>query len=256
MLDWTLGSDAATFIGLGNYQEFLTSDAGRESLRITLVFTVVTVGGAMLLGLLLSLALNAKLPGTTLARAAAFAPPYVLSGVGVGLVWLFIFDPNFGGPRLDPAPGGSVEPAMGAGSRHGAGHGDDRVRLEEPRLLRDRLSRRTAVAARRGPAGGRARRRGEAPPLLVDLAAAALPPTTFFLLITTMLSSLQAFDILRVMTPPPDAAPTPDLRVLSAAFGGYSRAGYSAAISVVLFVMLIVITVVQIRYVERKVHYA
>lgn len=28
------------------------------------------------------------------------------------------------------------------------------------------------------------------------------PPTTFFLLITTMLSSLQAFDILRVMTPP------------------------------------------------------
>ena len=36
-----------------------------------------------------------QIRGTTFARSAVFAP-YVLSGVGVGLVWLFIFDPGYG----------------------------------------------------------------------------------------------------------------------------------------------------------------
>lgn len=40
------------------------------------------------------------------------------------------------------------------------------------------------------------------------------------------------------------------------AFGGYNRAGYSAAISTILFVILIVVTIVQLRVIERKVHYA
>lgn len=72
------------------------------------MFTVVTVGGSMVLGLLIALALNRRVPGTGVARAAVFSP-YVLSGVGVGLVWLFVFDPSigvlgavvraFGGPR-------------------------------------------------------------------------------------------------------------------------------------------------------------
>jgi len=40
------------------------------------------------------------------------------------------------------------------------------------------------------------------------------------------------------------------------AFGGYNRAGYSAAISTILFVILIVVTIVQLRVIKRKVHYA
>ena len=82
MLDWTLGSRTATFIGLDNYIEFFTSDAGLTSLRITAIFTLLTVGGAMVLGLLIALALNIDIPGRTIARSAVFAP-YVLSGVGV-----------------------------------------------------------------------------------------------------------------------------------------------------------------------------
>jgi len=61
----------------------------------TVVFTVATVGGAMVLGLLLATVLARPLRGRTFARATVFAP-YVLSGVGIGLVWVFIFDPVTG----------------------------------------------------------------------------------------------------------------------------------------------------------------
>ncbi len=94
-LDWRLGSTNARFVGLANYAEFLTSPQGLDVWRVTLVFTVVTVAASMLLGLGMSLVLHRNIPGRGLARTAVFAP-YVLSGVGVGLVWNFIFDPNLG----------------------------------------------------------------------------------------------------------------------------------------------------------------
>ena len=83
-----------------------------------------------------------------------------------------------------------------------------------------------------------------------------LSPTMFFILITSILSSMQAFDVLRIMTPTGHGTNTILFEVYLQSFGAYQRAGYSAAISVVLFLVLFLITAVQIRYVERKVHYA
>jgi len=83
-----------------------------------------------------------------------------------------------------------------------------------------------------------------------------LSPTTFFLLITSMISSLQAFDLIRIMTPLGNGTSTLIYESYLQAFGAYNRAGYSAAISVVLFVILLIITVLQLRFVERKVHYS
>ncbi|QCR54069.1 glycerol-3-phosphate ABC transporter permease [Brachybacterium sp. SGAir0954] len=253
-LDWTLGSASATFIGLGNYVEFFTSTAGHESIRITVVFTLVTVGGSMVLGLLLALALNARIPGTAIARSAAFAP-YVLSGVGVGLVWLFIFDPDFGvlawflrqlglsSPEWMNDPTMALVMVMVVYIWKNLGYCAIVYLGGLQSLPQDVLQ----AAALDG--AGPLRR-------FWSISLPLLSPTTFFLLITTMLSSLQAFDILRIMTPTGRGTNALIFESYLQAFGGYSRAGYSAAISVVLFLMLIVITVVQVRFVEKKVHYA
>ena len=83
-----------------------------------------------------------------------------------------------------------------------------------------------------------------------------LSPTTFFLLITSVLSSLQAFDLIRIMTPSGNGTQTLIYEAYIQAFGGYNRAGYSAMISVILFVLLLIMTAVQFRFVERKVHYS
>jgi len=254
MLDWTLGSRTATFIGLDNYREFFTSDAGLESLRITAIFTLFTVGGAMVLGLLIAVALNIDVPGRGLARSAVFAP-YVLSGVGVGLVWLFIFDPNFGvlGWILRQvglnSPDWFLDPEMSL------------VMLIIVYVWKNlgycaivylgglqSLSQDVMQAAQLDGAGAVRR--------FVSIALPLLSPTTFFLLITTTLNSLQAFDLLRIMTPTGRGTNTMIFESYLQAFGGYSRAGYSATISVLLFVILIVMTVAQILFVERKVHYA
>ena len=67
---------------------------------------------------------------------------------------------------------------------------------------------------------------------------------------------LQAFDIIKIMTPTGNGTGTLIFEAYLQAFGAYNRAGYSAAISVVLFVLLLIMTGLQLRFVERKVHYA
>ena len=42
---------AKLFVGLGNYQELLSSASFRDSLKVTLIFVVIVVFGSMILGL-------------------------------------------------------------------------------------------------------------------------------------------------------------------------------------------------------------
>ncbi len=253
-LDWTLGSPSATVVGLDNYVTFFTSDDAGKVLGTTLTFTAVTVGGSMVLGLLLALALNANVRGTTLARSAVFAP-YVLSGVGVGLVWLFIFDPGYGvlswilrgvglsSPQWINDPQLALVMVMIVYVWKNLGYCAVVFLAGLQSLPRDVME----AAALDG--AGTVRR-------FLSVSLPLLSPTTFFLLITTMLSSLQAFDLIRIMTPLGNGTSTLIYEAYLQAFGAFNRAGYSASISVVLFALLLIITVFQIRFVEKKVHYS
>lgn len=253
-LDWTLGSASATVVGLENYVTFFTSSDAVNVLGTTAAFTAITVGSSMALGLLVALALNSKVRGTTFARSAVFAP-YVLSGVGVGLVWLFIFDPGYGvlawilrglgqqSPQWINDPQLSLVMVIIVYVWKNLGYCAVVFLAGLQSLPQDVME-----AASLDGAGSFRRFASMAMPLL--------SPTTFFLLITTMLSSLQAFDLIRIMTPLGNGTNTLIYEAYLQAFGAYNRAGYSAAISVVLFAILLVITVVQLRFVERKVHYS
>ncbi|NUP73300.1 MAG: sugar ABC transporter permease [Sinomonas sp.] len=253
-LDWTLGSSTARVVGLDNYITFFTSDDAPRVLGTTGVFTVLTVGLSMILGLLVALALNSKVRGTTFARAALFAP-YVLSGVGEGLVWMFIFDPGYGVLSWILRGLGAASPEW---------FHDPKLSLTMVILvyvwknlgycavvyLAGLQSLPADVMEAAALDGANSVRR------FLSISLPLLSPTTFFLLITTILSSLQAFDLIRIMTPLGDGTSTLIYESYLQAFGAYNRAGSSAAISVVLFVILLLITVVQVRFVERKVHYS
>ncbi|MCC3291512.1 carbohydrate ABC transporter permease [Arthrobacter sp. zg-Y1110] len=253
-LNWTLGAKTATVVGIENYVTFFTSPDARDVLTVTAVFTVFTVGGSMLLGLLVSLALNLKVRGTSLARAAVFAP-YVLSGVGVGLVWLFIFDPVYGALAW-------VLRGFGASSPEWINNPDMALVMVILVYVWKNLGYcavvylaglqsipRDVLEAAQLDGAGAARR-------FFSVSLPLLSPTTFFLLITTLLSSLQAFDLIRIMTPTGNGTNTLIFEAYLQAFGGFNRAGYSATVSVILFVLLLVVTGFQLRFVERKVHYS
>lgn len=253
-LNWTLGSPSATKVGLENYVRFFTGPDARTVLGTTAIFTIVTVGGSMVLGLLISLALNRGLRGTTFARSAVFAP-YVLSGVGVGLVWLFIFDPVYGLLSFILRGVGIASPQW----------------VNDPQLALVMVIivyvwKNLGYCAVVYLAGLQAIAREQLEAASIDGASTwqqfwriklpLLSPTTFFLSITCLLSSLQAFDLIRIMTPLGTGTRTLVYEAYLQAFGAYNRAGYSAAVSTVLFVLLLLITLLQLRFVERKVHYS
>jgi len=253
-LDWTLGSASATVVGFDNYVTFFTSADAPTVLGTTALFTLITVGGSMLLGLLVAVALNSKVRGTTFARSAVFAP-YVLSGVGVGLVWLFIFDPGYGvlswllrgigqqSPQWINDPQLSLVMVIIVYVWKNLGYCAVVYLAGLQSLPKDVME-----AASLDGANGFRR--------FMSISVPLLSPTTFFLLITTMISSLQAFDLIRIMTPLGNGTSTLIYEAYLQAFGAYNRAGYSASISVVLFSILLIITVLQLRFVERKVHYS
>ena len=74
MLQWNIGSATARFVGLDNYIDWFTDPATANVVRVTVIFTLATVVGGMVLGLALALLLNRKLRGTGLARTVVVAP--------------------------------------------------------------------------------------------------------------------------------------------------------------------------------------
>lgn len=253
-LDWRLGSPRATPVGLDNYARFFTSPSGLEVWRVTGLFTAGAVLGSMVLGLLIALVLNKKLPGRTAARTAVFAP-YVLSGVGVAMVWNFIFDPSIGALRHLLGFFGIASPEWYLDESwalvmvlvvyvwKNLGYCAVVFLAGLQSVPQDLME--AATLDRAGPV-----RR------FFSIVLPLLTPTVFFLLVTNIIFSMtNAFDILRTMTPTGHGTNTIIFEIYLQSFGAYQRAGYAAAIAVVLFFTLFLITAVQLRYVERKVHY-
>jgi sn-glycerol 3-phosphate transport system permease protein len=252
-LNWTLGAQVATPVGLGNYKEFFTSPDTKGVLVTTAVFTVATVGGSMAIGLLVALALNKRVRGVGFARAAVFSP-FVLSGVGVGLVWLFIFDPVVGvlgyilrlfgssSPEWFNNPTLTLVMVIIVYIWKNVGYAAV-IYLAGLQSINKDLLEAAAID------GANSRR------TFFSIVLPLLSPTTFFLLVTTVLNSLQAFDLLRIMNPLGRGTNTLIYEAYLQAFGGANRAGYSATISTVLFGLLVLLTVFQLVVLERRVHY-
>jgi sn-glycerol 3-phosphate transport system permease protein len=252
-LNWTLGAATAVPVGFDNYVRFFTSRDTAEIARVTAVFTVATVGGSMLLGLLIALVLNRKVRGAGFTRAAVFSP-FVLSGVGVGLIWVFMFDPTVGviaavlrtvdlpSPQWFNDPSLSLVMVIIVYVWKNMGYAAVIYLAGLQAVPRDLLE----AAAIDG--AGRLR-------TFRSIILPMLSPTTFFLLITSVLNSLQAFDIIRIMTPLGRGTTTLIYDAYLQAFGGYNRAGYSATVSTVLFGLLVLFTAIQMLVLERRVHY-
>jgi multiple sugar transport system permease protein len=83
-------------------------------------------------------------------------------------------------------------------------------------------------------------------------------PTLFFVVITTMISTLQIFDVIYMMIAPKSAALNETQSVVVYFFRNafeYSKKGYASAIAVFLFVIILVITALQMRLQKKWVNY-
>lgn len=252
---WDMLAPVKIWVGLGNYRYLLTSaDFGRIMLN-TLVFTVASVTLACVLGLMVALLLNLPLRGRDSVRGVVFSP-VMLSGAAIGIVWIYIFDDRYGLIQTLIHPLG----------------------LQSPRWLLDTFWAMPAViivhvwktlgyAVVIYLAGLQGIPRELYEAALVDGAGAwarfrnitlpGLSPVTFFLIITTVLAGFQSFDIIKVMTDggPVNATTTLVYYLYQEGFVGFN-AGRAGVASVLLFVIMLIFTVVQMRTSERSVHYS
>jgi multiple sugar transport system permease protein len=94
--DYSVTRDVpASFVGLNNYIDVITSDQTHKRLVTTLIFVVGAVGLQTILGFTIAYLISRRLRGRG-ALTTLFLIPMMLSPVVVGLFWKFMLDVQFG----------------------------------------------------------------------------------------------------------------------------------------------------------------
>jgi multiple sugar transport system permease protein len=234
------------FIGLKNYTDAFDKTLFWTSVKNTVVFTVGTVPTSTLLGLLLAILLNRRLPGRGVIRSLYFLP-MVVSGVAVSLIfaWMFNSDSGIvnatlsevGLPRVSwlTSPGWAMTTVILAvvWGRIGfcmvvylaALQNIDLAVLEAAQM--DGASRWGSFTAIVWP---------------------LLAPTTYMLIVLNIVFSLQAFDVIYVLTGGGPGFSTTVLvqYIFRSAFTD-GKMGYASALGVMLVVVLLLLTALRNR---------
>ena len=87
--------DKASFAGFDNFTDLLDSEVFRQSFRVTLAFSAIAVSIECVLGLAIAVLLDRKMRGANLLRTLLIVP-VMISPVGMGLTFRYIFAPTYG----------------------------------------------------------------------------------------------------------------------------------------------------------------
>lgn len=85
----------AEWVGLQNYRDLMDDELFWKSLRVTALYSGVSVPLVLLLALGMALLLNQKLKGMTFFRTIYYLPT-VMSGVAIATLWKWIFNADYG----------------------------------------------------------------------------------------------------------------------------------------------------------------
>jgi multiple sugar transport system permease protein len=235
------GMSDKVFVGLANYHELLHTDTFYTALKNNLLWLLFFLL-APPIGLAFALYLNQKVRGIRLVKSLFFSP-FVLSGVVVGLVFSWFYDPAFGVLKLLVGHGIPV-----LGDERYATFGVIFAALwpQVPFCMLLYLTNLTSINPEIIEAGRIEGASGWA--LLWHVVLPQLRPATFLSVVLTIIGALRSFDLIAVMTGggPFDSSTVLAYFMYDQAIK-YFRYGYSAAIAVVLFLIMLVFIVYQLR---------
>jgi multiple sugar transport system permease protein len=252
MTDWNL-IGSPSWIGFANFPEAFRDDLFWTTLRNTAVYVFCKVPLNVFLSLLLAVLLNQSLYGRTLFRAVLFLP-MIASSVSVALLWqpLFLssgllnsFLVSFGLPPLmwiyNPKTSMMSVVIVALWKELGYYMVIFLAGLQS-------ISRTYYEAADIDGARGIQQ--------FTRITVPLISPTTFFVLIISIIGSFQIFDLTTVLTGggPANSTNTLIMYVYQAGFK-FFRMGYASALSSILFVIVLIITIIQNRSSRHWVHY-
>ncbi len=246
---------SSQFVGLDNFRELFSSAEYMASFKTTAVFSIAVAVLGLTVSLLLAVMANRVVRGA-LAYRTLLIWPYAVATAVAGVLWLFMFSPSIGivavflvelglswNPRLD---------------------GNDAMLLVVLASVWKQISYNFLFFL----AGLQAIPRSLIEAAAIDGASPSrrfwsivfplLSPTTFFLLVVNVIYAFfDTFAIIDVISQggPGESTAILVYRVYNTGFRSLDI-GSSAAQSVVLMAVVIVLTVIQFRYIDRKVNYS
>jgi len=255
--DWNLvsGIGGIQFNGVDNFIQIAKDKTFWIAFGNTFAFVLGSVPVTIILALILAVILNDKVFLKGGIRLMIYLP-YISSLVAVSVVWLNLFSPSYG-------PINTVLQSLGISNPPGW------VTSSEwalPALMIISVWQSVGyymvifVAGLQGisPSYYEAARIDGASGLrcFFKITIPMLTPTLFFVLITSVINSFQNFTLVNVMT---QGGPGTSTMVLVyyvyRMVIKYSKVGYACAVSVVLFIILFIITAIQLGTQKKWVHF-
>ncbi|ACR28902.1 putative ABC transporter system permease [Burkholderia glumae BGR1] len=242
------GMSEPDFIGLANYAELIHSDTFYTALKNNLIWLLLFLL-APPLGLAIALYLNQAVAGMRVVKSLFFAP-FVLSGVVVGLIYSWFYDPTFGLLKLLIGQG---IPVLGDPRYATPGIIFAALWPQTAYCMILYLTGLTTLNAEQIEAARMEGARGWT--LLWHVILPQLRPTTFMAVVVTVIGALRSFDLISVMTSggPFDSSTVLAYYMYDQAIK-YFRFGYSSAIAVVLFAIMMLYIVYHLRHLLRSEH--
>ena len=232
------------YIGLQNYQEMAGDTLFWESAKHTLVFSAGTVPTSIVIGLVLAIVLNRKIPGRAVLRSLYFLP-FVVSGVVVSLIMAWIFNGDYG--FLNNALS-----AVGLSRQQWLTSPNLAMLTLVLAVIWSRLGFCMVVylaALQSVPVSLIEAAQLDGASAWQTFRYVTLPilsPTTFLLLVVNVIFSLHAFDVIYVLTGGgPGFSTTVILQYIFQSAFTRGAIGYASAVGVVLTFVLLLLTVVR-----------
>ena len=250
---WDLVVPDKLFVGADNFTEMFRDPAFWNALKNTALFAL-NVPLGMAISLCVALMMHRRVRVVGFLRTLYFLPS-VTSFVAIAIVWLWIYHPSFGAANFALSLFG-IPPSQWLSSTQTAmisliifsiwlGIGYQMVIfLAGLQGIPEELYE----ASRIDGANGWQRFRRITLPLL--------KPTTFFILVTSLIGSFQVFTSVYVMTGggPVKSTDVVVYHIYQAAWEQL-RMGYAAAMSWVLFLIVMVATWIQFKFIGKEVDY-
>ncbi|MBB6730933.1 carbohydrate ABC transporter permease [Cohnella zeiphila] len=246
-VDWEYlkGFDGIRWVGLDNFRALGSDPKFVESLQNNLVFTVISVPGSMIVGLLLAVALNKYVYMRNALRTMIFLP-YMSSLAAVSVIWSVMYNSGSGPINAFLRSVGIDHPPGWLSSPHSA--------LYAIIIMSVWMTIGYTMIIYLAGLQGISKDLYEAadidgaskPRQLLQVTVPMLTPTTFLILVTQLIWSFQVFAPVAIMTQggPIDSTMVLSYHIYLEAFRFY-KMGYAAAMSWVLFAIIFVVTIVQ-----------
>jgi multiple sugar transport system permease protein len=244
----------AKFVGLANYRSLFTGDPLFSiALRNSVVYTVGTVAPTVLISLAVAGVLNRKIKGINFFRTVVFLP-LAVSSVVMAVVWQFVFNTNngllnimLGWIGISPIPW-LVDPKWAMASLCMVSIWRSVPFATVILLAAMQGVPDTLYEAARLDGAGELRQ-------FVSITVPLIRAAVSFVVVISIIHAFQAFDLVYVLTGrnggPETATYVLGIMLFQHAFA-FLEFGYASALAWVMFAILLVLTVVQLRLARRR----